>query len=45
MYILNAKTGIRIAAASAEMTAACLVKQVQWAIADTLENDTVIPEC
>ena len=45
MYILKAKTGIRVATGSAKMTAKCLVKQVRWAIADTIETEVVTPQC
>ena len=45
MYIMKAKTGIRIATGSAKMTPQCLVKQLRWAIADTIDKEVVAPQC
>jgi hypothetical protein len=45
MYILKARTGIQLATGSAKMTSECLVKQLRWAIADTIETEVVVPQC
>lgn len=45
MFILKAKTGVRVSTGSAKMTAECLVTQLRWAMDDTIETEVVAPQC